>query len=109
MVFCEEPWYNEPGRESQRNAVASENENTTLQGHTIQYAMLPWLQKLPVGKQSARAEAQSGDTDMYVWSDVVRRHFAANGKAILETVKRWKGKRMVDELSAAMQKHGFLD
>ncbi len=47
MVFCEEPWYNEPGRESRRNNSASEKENANLQGATIEHAILYWLNKLP--------------------------------------------------------------
>ena len=107
MVFCEEPWYNEPGREAQRNKQASDNENMMLQGATIEHAMLGWLNKLPVSKTGPVA-AVSDDTDMFVWADVVRNHFAANGKAIMQVVQTWKGKRMVSELTWAMQKHGFL-
>ncbi len=46
---------------------------------------------------------------MYVWHDVVHKHFAANGKTILETIKKRKGKKMVDELTEAMRTRGFLE
>lgn len=123
MIFCEEPWYNEPGREGRKNQARSDQENHFLQGATIEHAMLHWLNKLPVRpahhntlsnvttRSAAKAAtALAGDTDMYVWEDVVRQHFAAHSKSILETVKyRWKGRKMVKELESAMKKHGFLD
>ncbi len=111
MVFCEEPWYNEPGRELRRNKSASDKENATLQVATIEHAMLHWLKKLPESSTSGKAPEQAtpGDTDMYVWHDVVHKHFAANGKTILETIKKRKGKKMVDELTEAMRTRGFLE
>ena len=103
MIFCPNPWYNEPGREFQPNDSASEAENKTLQGHTIEHAMLYWLNKLPtVGGKGVV------DTDMCIWQEVVRMHFGSEGQGILDAVGKWKGKRMVKELGAAMQKHGFL-
>ncbi len=60
------------------------------------------------GTSSAATLARNG-TEMYVWEDVVRRHFADNGNNILNTVNKWKGRKMVGELTEAMKKHGFLD
>ena len=119
MVFCEEPWYNEPGRESRRNKSASEKENAFLQGATIEHAMLYWLNKLPAPSSAAGSgpgsgsraptSATAGDTDMYLWHDVVQGHFAAHGKAILETVRNRKGKKLIPELTEALRIRGFLD
>ena len=87
--------------------VRSQAENMALQGATTEHAMLPWLQKLPPAN-SKTMPAMPGDTDMYVWSEVVRHHFATNGETILKTVKKWKGARMVPVLTAALKKHGFV-
>jgi hypothetical protein len=71
MIFCDEPWYNEPGR--QTNAAASRAHNRELQGHTVQHAMLNWLKP---GVDS-------------VWADVVRKHFEASAQSIQTMVARW--------------------
>jgi hypothetical protein len=71
MIFCDEPWYNEPGR--QTNAAASRAHNRELQGHTVQHAMLNWLKP---GVDS-------------VWADVVRKHFETSAQSIQTMVARW--------------------
>ncbi len=47
-----------------------------------------------------------------VWGDIIRKHFAANGKAIMETVKKWKqpaqAKDMISNLQEALTLHCFL-
>ena len=71
MVFCEDPWYNEPGRA--KNDAASRAHNKELQGHTVRHAMLDWLKP---GVDS-------------VWGDVVQKHFGACAGLIELTVARW--------------------
>ncbi|KAL6150952.1 hypothetical protein ACJQWK_10911 [Exserohilum turcicum] len=76
MILCEEPWYNEPGREvgyHQSTAGSpSERYNQKLQGDTIRYALLEWLEKPPG-----------------LWKDVVAHHFTQHGDAILKRVEEW--------------------
>lgn len=72
MIFCDEPWYNEPGRTLNRSA--SMQHNRELQGHTVRHAMLEWL--------NPRA-------DLTVWGDVVRAHFRTNAQAIQQTLGVW--------------------
>lgn len=43
MIFCQDPWCNEPGRENMGNGVQSKNYNRTIQGLTVRHAMLEWL------------------------------------------------------------------
>jgi hypothetical protein len=47
-----------------------------------------------------------------IWGEVVRKHFAANGKAMVETVKKWKqpatAKDTIARLTDALAQHGFL-
>ncbi|KAK3626163.1 hypothetical protein LTR56_019951 [Elasticomyces elasticus] len=71
MIFCDEPWYNEPGRSTNRDASLRHNQE--LQGYTVQHALLYWL---------------TPELDP-VWGDVVERHFATNAQAIERTVASW--------------------
>jgi len=57
------------------------------------------------GKRPAR--------DDPIWGDVIRKHFAANGKAIMETVRKWKlqqprGQQLTAELQEALARHDFV-
>jgi ubiquitin-protein ligase len=76
LILCEEPWYNEPGRENARRP-GQENLSSTAYNHhvrklTVRHAMLGWLEKPPL-----------------LWKDVVVQHFKQNGNEILETVSKW--------------------
>ncbi|KAK1815864.1 hypothetical protein LTR12_009749 [Friedmanniomyces endolithicus] len=71
MIFCDEPWYNEPGRRA--NRIASMRHNQELQGYTVRHAMLDWL----------------GPELDPVWGDVVERHFVTRGKEIEGVVAGW--------------------
>ncbi|RYP72300.1 hypothetical protein DL771_004274 [Monosporascus sp. 5C6A] len=42
MILCEQPWYNEPGRERFPNAAMSNQYNDEVRSWTLQYAILPW-------------------------------------------------------------------
>ncbi|KAF1942141.1 hypothetical protein EJ02DRAFT_403007 [Clathrospora elynae] len=74
MILCEEPWYNEPGREAgyHQGTGPSVAYNQTIREHTVRYAMLGWL-----------------DKPSPLWQDVVDQHFKQNGDAILKTVEDW--------------------
>jgi hypothetical protein len=77
MILCEEPWYNEPGREaayrkssSGQSPAASYNQN--IRQHTVHTAMLEWLDKPPP-----------------LWKDVIDQHFTTNADKILHTAVEW--------------------
>ncbi|KAH6620315.1 hypothetical protein C7974DRAFT_271050, partial [Boeremia exigua] len=76
MVLCEQPWYNEPGREHafgyEEAEVASEAYNRRIRELTVEIAMINWLEKIPA-----------------IWEDVVKRHFRSNADKILRTVTEW--------------------
>ncbi|KAK3116496.1 glycylpeptide N-tetradecanoyltransferase [Teratosphaeriaceae sp. CCFEE 6253] len=86
MIFCDEPWYNEPDRG--KDQVGSLTYNWRLQGYTVYWAMMDWLCRAAVGS---------------VWEDVVLRHFATNAEAIERTVDNWK----VDEGTKARLSHAL--
>jgi ubiquitin-protein ligase len=76
MILCEEPWYNEPGRESSYTRLASggpsDRYNRKTREHTVRYAILGWLNKTPE-----------------LWKDVVTYHFTEHGNDILKKVEEW--------------------
>ncbi|GAB1739636.1 hypothetical protein NU219Hw_g4582t1 [Hortaea werneckii] len=72
MIFCEEPWCNEPGRENQAETSQSKEYSRGLRPHTIKAAMLDWM---------ANKET--------VWSEVVRRHFEIHENEIVACVDGW--------------------
>ncbi|KAI9775454.1 MAG: glycylpeptide N-tetradecanoyltransferase [Peltula sp. TS41687] len=73
MIFCDDPWCNEPGREGQSGSSMSQNYNKTIQALTARYAILHWLQAIDIG----------------IWNDVVSEHFKNNADTILQTVNKW--------------------
>ncbi|KAJ4413118.1 hypothetical protein N0V91_000092 [Didymella pomorum] len=80
MVFCEQPWYNEPGRERSygkgtADAVA-ERYNCGLRELTVRLGLLDWLENTP-----------------QIWRDVLEQHFKANADKILRTVIKWNQKK----------------
>src|SRR5690242_14272352 len=42
MILCEEPWCNEPGRESQAGSMHSLRYTEHIRHLTIEYALKPW-------------------------------------------------------------------
>ncbi|KAI6871254.1 hypothetical protein KC338_g2707 [Hortaea werneckii] len=72
MIFCDEPWCNEPGRENQAETLQSREYSRGLRPHTIKAAMLDWM--------------ANKDT---VWSEVVRRHFEIHEEEIAACVDEW--------------------
>ncbi|KAI7109178.1 hypothetical protein KC340_g327 [Hortaea werneckii] len=72
MIFCDEPWCNEPGRENQAETLQSKEYSRGLRPHTIKAAMLDWM---------ANKET--------VWSEVVRRHFEIHENEIVACVDDW--------------------
>ncbi|RYO76903.1 hypothetical protein DL766_006027 [Monosporascus sp. MC13-8B] len=42
MILCEQPWYNEPGRERFPNTAMSNQYNDEVRSWTLQHAILPW-------------------------------------------------------------------
>jgi hypothetical protein len=97
MVFCDEPWYNEPGRESQPNAAQSKAYNATIRSYTVQHAMLHWL------------NAQKADDGASkLWAEVVGKHFGAKAQAILATVKSWRDETLTLSPHLASLQAGLL-
>ncbi|KAF1934135.1 uncharacterized protein M421DRAFT_415181 [Didymella exigua CBS 183.55] len=76
MVFCEQPWYNEPGRErkfaSSIASKAADRYNREIRELTVRLGMLDWLEKAP-----------------QIWREVMDQHFNSNADKVLRTVTEW--------------------
>lgn len=83
MVFCDEPWYNEPGRESRRAEDQSKRYNLEIQSLTVPYAMTDWL-KMTLDKSS-------GGKDN-VWQPIIEKYFEFHGERVLSIIKEWETK-----------------
>lgn len=98
MIFCENPWLNEPGRESMPGQEwRSQRYNQSLHHHTVRTAMLDWLERrqfnAPVrrsGRTLAETPAQAADTSEGIWDEIINKHFASNGEQIIQMVERWQ-------------------
>lgn len=55
MVFCADPWYNEPGFEAQENKRSSQAYNDRIKQYTVEEALLGWLRKLPLPPEPQQA------------------------------------------------------
>jgi hypothetical protein len=93
MIFCDEPWYNEPGRSTNQSASLAYNKQ--VQGWTAKHAMLDWL---------------NGNVDS-VFGDVVQLHFATNAQAIRQTMSGWSvdyrtQQQVNDAIVGLARKHG---
>ena len=94
MILCEKPWYNEPGREMSVSDSASNRYNSSLQKHTIQYAMVPWI------ADNSNLIPPSRDT---VWKEVVLRFLQGNAEMVLGTVTKWRRKSITNDVSILEQ------
>ncbi|KAK3328114.1 hypothetical protein B0T19DRAFT_400904 [Cercophora scortea] len=66
MIFTNQPWYNEPGRERHQDKTRSDSYNRQIQALTVQHAMIYWLlqrlgqqegSEVSAGKGPAKAPA----------------------------------------------------
>jgi hypothetical protein len=75
MILCENPWYNEPGRERQEDKTESDQYNARARQWTLQYAIRPWVLKLHANEQPDRKVTG-------LWADVVHFHLSHHAAAI---------------------------
>ncbi|KAK4539133.1 hypothetical protein LTR36_001456 [Oleoguttula mirabilis] len=72
MIFCDEPYCNEPVQAGLAGTDASKAYNRAIYPWTVRYAMLEWL------------EQGAG-----IWGDVVTKHFEEHGEEIITRVGGW--------------------
>ncbi|KAI1076671.1 hypothetical protein F5B20DRAFT_315608 [Whalleya microplaca] len=96
MILCEQPWYNEPGRENCENKTQSVRYNNEVRSWTLQYALLPWIHATraptrangsatgPVANAGINVEAL-GVNMAPVWCETANLYLRANAKEIAES------------------------
>lgn len=103
MVFCDEPYYNEPGWSSYKNDSQSNSYNRNLYRATTQVAILQWLDAMEERQKGKNKATAKGDD---LWDEVLLRHFSKNADSIMRTLKEWEadiavGKKEVEEAQKA--------
>jgi len=75
MIFCEKPFFNEPGHEryAQMDAM-SQRYNSTIHASTIYHAMIEWM------RQPRHP----------IWGEIIVRHFRESAPKIMGVTSRWK-------------------
>ncbi|KAJ2903840.1 putative ubiquitin conjugating enzyme family protein [Zalerion maritima] len=94
MVLCEEPWYNEPGREHRKDHKSSKKYNESTQQGTMACAMRPWLEDCNPAREK-------------IWGRVVSVIIAAKHEPMLNTLLKWRRdntRREVDHIMELLNK-----
>ncbi|KXT04310.1 hypothetical protein AC578_7966 [Pseudocercospora eumusae] len=99
MIFCDNPWQNEPGREDMPDAEEQNKRyNRKLHPHTVQHGMLDWLERRkhtmiqgPPERHGRRRVEETSviDAEPSIWDEIVKRHFDDNADDIVATVSKW--------------------
>ncbi|KAI1407694.1 hypothetical protein F5Y13DRAFT_124814 [Hypoxylon sp. FL1857] len=114
MILCEQPWYNEPGREHCEDMTQSAKYNNDVRAWTMKYALLPWINA--TGTQDTDQDANTAAGVTSFWREAAQLYLRANAKDILHSSKQAKLKSMKSSLHAtatlidtSLQKAGYLD
>lgn len=117
MIFCEEPWCNEPGREGDAGSSRSRRYNRNLHRDVIRYGMLEWIDgkttqtsprvkyaftehalsemDLATGtpdtmpRMPAREKPKQSAHGVELFKEVVTKHFETHREQIIRTVNAW--------------------
>ncbi|KAI1102532.1 hypothetical protein F4804DRAFT_263076 [Jackrogersella minutella] len=99
MILCEQPWYNEPGREENENKAQSARYNNEIRTSTVMHAILPWVKP---------------DAPLF-WQETAQKYLRANAKDVLNSVKQAASKSRKGGLinasmlmEAALNSHGYM-
>lgn len=86
MIFCENPWYNEPGRENRDGKTQSAKYNNDVRGWTLQHALLPWIEACGAkGRKGKSSSTMPDEPSLSLWKDTARLYIQTNAKAILDS------------------------
>ncbi|KAI0017853.1 hypothetical protein F4780DRAFT_571685 [Xylariomycetidae sp. FL0641] len=102
MILCEEPWYNEPGRELREEKAQSTHYSNEVRSWTLDHAIQPWV---------AAPEDRTS-----VWHHTVQLHLRAHARELADSyTKAARRSRLpcfqssMGRALAALQSNGYLD
>lgn len=85
MIFCEHPWYNEPGREnSEGSKTQSARYNNEVRAWTLRHALQPWIDASGAKDKGKRA-ITTPDELPSLWQETAQLYLQVNAKDILES------------------------
>ncbi|KAI1767988.1 hypothetical protein GGR53DRAFT_54214 [Hypoxylon sp. FL1150] len=96
MIFCENPWYNEPGRENRESLSQSAKYNDAIRVLTSNYAIHPWVETLILdleGKFREDASKKSNNTaipnepSLSIWKDTALTYLKVNSQDIISSTR----------------------
>lgn len=104
MIFIDEPYINEPGRNSMHGTHSSKQYNRQLYPDVVKYAMIEWIENNRSKDLGARKRGGgrklggSGDISTYgqgedIWAEVAKKHFETSAEDIIKTVSKWVNDR----------------
>ena len=88
MIFCADPFCNEPGREFAAGTRISKEFNTRLYLPVVKYAMLEWVEGKRTDHKTPRVDTSMGKGDR-MWDEVVKKHFETCRTEILGNLVLW--------------------
>ncbi|KAI1138433.1 hypothetical protein F5Y05DRAFT_404186 [Hypoxylon sp. FL0543] len=114
MILCEQPWYNEPGREDHENQSQSAKYSNDVRALTMVYALLPWIKTTRAQDTAPAAPTVEAVTSF--WQETVQLYLRANAMDILQSLQQavQKARRPMlmaaeQHISAALQEKGYLE
>ncbi|KAI0381253.1 hypothetical protein F5Y04DRAFT_87007 [Hypomontagnella monticulosa] len=117
MILCEQPWYNEPGREISENKSMSAKYNEDVRCWTMQYAQLPWIEAIEANEASKANQIVPAPTSVTsLWKETVRLYLLTNAEEIRSVSQKVSSRPRVPVLQsaaqsviAALRTKGYLD
>lgn len=111
MILCEEPWYNEPGRETSQSQSQSTRYNNEVRAWTLQYAIYPWVSAI----HAFTAHPEQTQQTSSAWRVIAQTHLRLFARDIenTSTAASKKSRQVLLEESAkniraALEKQGYL-
>jgi hypothetical protein len=111
MILCEEPWYNEPGREVAQSQAQSTRYNNEVRAWTLQYAIYPWVSAI----SATMAHPEQTQQTSSAWRIIAQAHLRLFARDIdtASTAASRKSKQYLLEEAAknihtALEKQGYL-